>query len=86
MYAIRSYYAYGQRDPLVQYKAQASDLFKNLLADIRSALVNRMFTYRPSTRVNTTIDKDRISAVEEQIVPEVQNTETAKSKKKRRRH
>ncbi len=78
--------AYGQRDPLVQYKAQASDLFKNLLADIRSALVNRMFTYRPSTRVNTTIDKDRISAVEEQIVPEVQNTETAKSKKKRRRH
>ena len=47
--------AYAQRDPLVQYKSQASELFSNLLVDIRSALVNRMFTYRPSQRVNARI-------------------------------
>ena len=28
--------AYAQRDPLVQYKSQASELFSNLLVDIRS--------------------------------------------------
>jgi preprotein translocase subunit SecA len=39
--------AYGQRDPLVQYKSRASGLFQNLLNDMRSGVVSRMFTYRP---------------------------------------
>ena len=39
--------AYGQRDPLVQYKNRAFELFQNLLADMRSGVVTRMFTYRP---------------------------------------
>jgi preprotein translocase subunit SecA len=39
--------AYGQRDPLVQYKSKASELFQNLLKDMRSGVIMRMFTYRP---------------------------------------
>ncbi len=78
--------AYGQRDPLVQYKSQASELFKTLLEDIRSALVNRMFTYRPSQRVNTTIEKDRVNPTEEKQIPISQEVEKSKSKRKRRRH
>jgi preprotein translocase subunit SecA len=39
--------AYAQRDPLVQYKSKASELFQSLLNDMRTGVVSRMFTYRP---------------------------------------
>jgi preprotein translocase subunit SecA len=39
--------AYGQRDPLVQYKRQAFEKFQNLLKDMRSGVISRMFIYRP---------------------------------------
>ena len=39
--------AYAQRDPLVQYKTQAFEMFQNLLRDMRMSLVTRMFTFRP---------------------------------------
>jgi hypothetical protein len=39
--------AYAQRDPLVQYKSKASELFQNLLSSMRLAVISRMFTYRP---------------------------------------
>jgi preprotein translocase subunit SecA len=39
--------AYGQRDPLVQYKNRAFGLFQELLSNMRLGVVNRMFTYRP---------------------------------------
>jgi preprotein translocase subunit SecA len=39
--------AYGQRDPLVQYKTRASALFQNLLSSMRLGVITRMFTYRP---------------------------------------
>jgi preprotein translocase subunit SecA len=39
--------AYAQRDPLVQYKSQASEMFQNLLTEIRSAVISRIFLYRP---------------------------------------
>ena len=39
--------AYAQRDPLVEYKAQAFRMFQQLFDDMRSSVVNRMFTYRP---------------------------------------
>jgi len=37
--------AYAQRDPLVQYKSRAFELFQTLLKDMRMGLVSRMFTY-----------------------------------------
>jgi preprotein translocase subunit SecA len=40
--------AYAQRDPLVQYKSKASELFQTLLGNMRLGVVSRMFTYRPT--------------------------------------
>jgi len=39
--------AYGQRDPLVQYKNRAFALFQQLLANMRLGVISRMFIYRP---------------------------------------
>jgi preprotein translocase subunit SecA len=39
--------AYGQRDPLVEYKSKAFGYFQNLLKDMRSGVISRMFIYRP---------------------------------------
>lgn len=39
--------SYAQRDPLVQYKTKASEMFTALLAEIRQTAVGRMFRYRP---------------------------------------
>jgi preprotein translocase subunit SecA len=38
--------AYGQRDPLVQYKSRAFDLFQELLDVIRAGVVSRMYRLR----------------------------------------
>jgi preprotein translocase subunit SecA len=38
--------AYGQRDPLVQYKSRAFDLFGALLNTIRAGMVSRMYRLR----------------------------------------
>ncbi|MEN8173838.1 MAG: hypothetical protein ABFS03_13285, partial [Chloroflexota bacterium] len=40
--------AYAQRDPLVQYKNKAFDMFRQLLRDMRTSMVTRMFTFQPS--------------------------------------
>jgi len=40
--------AYAQRDPLVQYKSRASEMFSELLRNIRRGMITRMFTFRPS--------------------------------------
>jgi preprotein translocase subunit SecA len=39
--------AYAQQDPLVKYKSQASEMFQTLLADIRAAVIGRIFLYQP---------------------------------------
>ena len=39
--------AYAQRDPLVQYKGRASELFHQLLVDVRAAVIGRVFAYQP---------------------------------------
>ena len=71
---------YGQRDPLVQYKSKATDMFKQLLKNIRLAVVSKAFTFRP-----------RAVAVEGSASAPAQSTNQApqsspKQKKKRKRH
>ncbi len=75
--------AYAQRDPLVQYKTRASEMFAQLVEDIRGLVVSRVFAIqrRPV----------EITPVETAEVPET--TQTAKAaqsnggkKRKRRRH
>ena len=50
--------AYAQRDPLVQYKGRASEMFSQLVEDIRGLVISRLFAYRPQpieiTPVETT--------------------------------
>ena len=73
--------AYAQRDPLVQYKAKASELFAQLVEDIRGLVVSRAFAVqrRPV----------EIMPVETADMPEAtQRAEVDHNgkKKKRRRH
>lgn len=49
--------AYAQRDPLVQYKGQASTMFQGLLSEIRAGAISRMFIYRPRPLAPTAIEK-----------------------------
>jgi preprotein translocase subunit SecA len=44
--------AYAQKDPLVEYKGRATDMFQTLLAEIRMGVVSRLFTYNPGQRVS----------------------------------
>ena len=46
--------AYAQRDPLVQYKSRAFDMFGNLLATMRSGVVSRMFRVRTGAQSSQT--------------------------------
>jgi preprotein translocase subunit SecA len=57
--------AYGQRDPLVQYKSKAFELFQNLLKDMRSGVISRMFTYRPRVMSSVQSEMRRPTTVEE---------------------
>jgi preprotein translocase subunit SecA len=42
--------AYGQKDPLVEYKTEAFKLFLNLLENIRNEIVSFVFKFFPQTR------------------------------------
>jgi preprotein translocase subunit SecA len=54
--------AYAQRDPLVQYKNKAFELFQGLFDDMRTGLVTRMFTYRPRDLSSVQATVSRTSA------------------------
>jgi len=71
--------AYAQRDPLVQYKGQASELFQQLLSDVRAAVIGRVFAYQPR-RMEITPTETSEAVVGDEMLPK------ASGKKKRRRH
>jgi preprotein translocase subunit SecA len=60
--------AYGQRDPLVQYKSKASELFQNLLKDMRSGVIARMFIYRPRNMSAVQSEMHHPASPEEAVV------------------
>jgi len=79
--------AYAQRDPLVQYKNKAFEMFQGLLHDMRMSVVTRMFTFRPQS---ISIGQSATPEPEEIPIPtvdaqEVKQKEAPTSKKKRRR-
>ncbi|MBN2388718.1 MAG: hypothetical protein JXB85_17000 [Anaerolineales bacterium] len=78
--------AYAQRDPLVQYKSQASDMFQTLLADIRGAVVNRVFRFQPRTMAAAQQAAQLEGASEEPGSGPAAAQESKKRKKHRRRH
>jgi preprotein translocase subunit SecA len=73
--------AYAQRDPLVQYKSYSTDTFKDLLANIRLAVISQMFRLQPSkpkSAVSVQPEGNKQSAAQE--------PEQSKKKKSRKRH
>ena len=73
--------AYAQRDPLVQYKGRASEMFAQLVEDIRGLVIGRVFAYRPRRVEITPVETTATSPTA------TQTTEMENSKKrKRRRH
>lgn len=79
--------AYAQRDPLVQYKTKAFEMFQDLMRDMRMSVVSRMFTFQTRDRsaLQASISRDEETPVEpaqESTQPEPQ---TEKKKKRRRR-
>jgi len=72
--------AYAQRDPLVQYKGRASEMFAQLLEDIRGLVINRVFAYQPRP-----VEIKPVETTDAPVVTQTPRMEDGK-KKKRRRH
>ena len=76
--------AYAQRDPLVQYKGRASEMFSQLVEDIRGLVISRVFAYRPKPIEITPVETVDVPAPTQQT-QQTSHTDGGK-KKKRRRH
>jgi preprotein translocase subunit SecA len=78
--------AYAQRDPLVQYKSKASEMFQTLLADIRAAVVSRIFLYRPRTAAVTVEAETTTQETGAGSRSGGEAGQVSRSEKKRKRH
>ena len=75
--------AYGQKDPLVEYKGQASAMFSDLLSDIRAGVIDKMFR----ARLVSGEDLQKIQAAARQAEAEASgNGSKGPKKKSRKRH
>jgi preprotein translocase subunit SecA len=72
--------AYAQRDPLVQYKSRASEMFQGLLEDIRGLVVGRLFAIQ--RRPNLEMLEETVADAEE-AKPTALAQVTGKKKRKR---
>ena len=75
--------AYAQRDPLVQYKAKASEMFTQLVEDIRGLVISRVFAYQPRPVEVTPVE---VSSIQTAATHTSQSQIDQGKKKKRRRH
>ena len=75
--------SYGQRDPLVTYRGQASEMFSDLLSDIRAGVIDRMFRARLSSPEE--MQKAKSQARQPQAAPTPAQGKKRK-KKSRKRH
>jgi preprotein translocase subunit SecA len=73
--------AYAQRDPLVQYKGRASEMFAQLLEDVRGLVIGRAFASRPRRVEITPIETTEVASA-----PSETSVQIGGNKKKRRRH
>jgi len=74
--------AYAQRDPLVQYKRSASEMFQQLLEDVRGLVISRAFAARPRRVEITPIETTETAATPNET--SVQIGGDSKKKKRRR--
>ncbi|MBK8782370.1 MAG: hypothetical protein IPO22_11295 [Anaerolineales bacterium] len=74
--------AYAQRDPLVQYKGRASEMFAQLLEDVRGLVIGRAFASRPRRVEITPIETTEVASAPS----ETSSVQIGGNKKKRKRH
>lgn len=72
--------AYAQRDPLVQYKGRASEMFAQLLEDVRALVISRAFAARPRRVEITPLETSEATSA-----PTETDVQIGGSKKKRKR-
>ncbi len=77
--------AYAQRDPLVQYKNRAFEMFQNLLWDMRMSMVTRMFTFRPASVSSAQVEVQKATVPEPQAPAQAPQSGGGKKKRRRRR-
>ncbi|MBN1371461.1 MAG: hypothetical protein JW987_05935 [Anaerolineaceae bacterium] len=86
--------AYAQRDPLVQYKSRASEMFAELLSEIRAGVISRMFSARPRVAAPTQTAPTPAPSGSGQSLPpagfqraeQPPQADSSGGKKKRKRH
>ena len=81
--------AYGQRDPLVQYKSRAFDMFQQLMADIRAGVASRLFRAQvPAQPAPPSKESEAEAPLALAVADEHEAAEPAESapRKRRRRH
>ncbi|MBM3180974.1 MAG: hypothetical protein FJZ86_11540 [Chloroflexi bacterium] len=79
--------AYAQRDPLVQYKGRASEMFQQLLEDVRGLVIGRAFAARPRRVEIAPVEaSESAAALPGTTRTEVQIGGMSGGKKKRKRH
>jgi preprotein translocase subunit SecA len=77
--------AYGQRDPLVEYKNQATTMFTGLLSDIRAGVIAHMFR----SRLVSSEEMKKAQPAPQQAEPQEQEGNSGRQrhkKKNRKRH
>ncbi len=77
--------AYGQRDPLVQYKSRASDMFRQLMHDIRAGVISRIFRMQAAAPPPAPAEAAGPPVAGGGLAPQAQLAPQA-GKRKRRRH
>jgi preprotein translocase subunit SecA len=78
--------AYAQRDPLVQYKGRASEMFQQLLEDVRGLVIGRAFAARPRRVEITPIETSESNVAAPRAATQVEIGSMPSGKKKRKRH
>jgi preprotein translocase subunit SecA len=73
--------AYAQRDPLVQYKSRASEMFSQLLEDVRGLVISRAFAARPRS-----VEIAPLETAETAEAPSEIPVQIGGGKRKRKRH
>ncbi|MBK9925922.1 MAG: preprotein translocase subunit SecA [Anaerolineales bacterium] len=75
--------AYAQRDPLVQYKAKASEMFAQLVEDIRGLVVSRAFTIQRRPIEITPVETAEQTTSDSSNAPDGQSDGGKKRKRRR---
>lgn len=76
--------AYAQRDPLVQYKGRASEMFAQLLEDVRGLVISRAFAARPRRVEITPLETSEVTSAPNETDVQIGGTPGGKKKRKRR--